>query len=154
MISEHNSILQRDLFMDLYHLIKIIDKQFDQIERQLLEQRPKKRINITPPQLFVLRFLWEEDGFPLNYLANAAKCSRSSMSSLIDTMENNGLVIREQNPRDGRSILVKLTEAGREIRHFTPPLDNFMINQCENISKEELQTLNLLLKKFSKSLEN
>ena len=154
MISENNNTLRRELFMDLYHLIKKIDKQFDQIERQLLEQRPKKRINITPPQLFVLRFLWEKDGFPLNYLADAAKCSRSSMTSLIDTMENNGLVIREQNPKDGRSVLVKLTEVGREIRHYTPPLDNYMINKCENISKEELQTLNLLLKKFLKSLDN
>lgn len=151
LVDEKN--LRRELFMDLYHLIKKIDKQFDQIERQLLEKRPKKKLNITPPQLFVLRLLWYEDGFPLKYLATAARCSRSSITSLIDTMESNGLVFREQNPKDGRSILVRLTEVGRELRHYTPPLDTYMTNKCENISKEELQTLNLILRKFSKSLE-
>jgi len=144
-----------DLFMELFYLIKRVDKQFDQIERRLLQERPKiDRRNITPPQFFVLRILWYEDGFPLKYLANLAKCSRSTMTGIIDTMEKNGLVMRVPNPKDGRSTLVNLTNIGKELRHYAPPLDTYMMEHCKEISKEELQMLILLFKKFANCLES
>ena len=144
-----------DLFMKLFYLIKKVDKQFDHIERQLLQERPKiEKRNITPPQVFVLRVLWYEDGLPLNNLADLARCSRSTMTGIIDTMEKNGLVNRVPNPKDGRSTLVKLTNIGKEIRHYAPPLDTYMMEHCKEISKEELQTLILLFKKFSNCLES
>jgi len=144
-----------NLFMELFYLIKKIDKQFDHIERRLLQERPKiDRRNITPPQFFVLRILWYEDGLPLKYLANLARCSRSTMSGIIDTMEKNDLVKRMPNPKDGRSTLVNLTTIGKDMRHYAPPLDTYMIEQCKEISKEELQTLILLFKKFSNCLES
>ncbi len=154
MIQEKNEdIIKEDLFMDLFHLIKRIGKDFDYIEREILLKRPKISMKeITPPQLFILRILWKEDGFPLKYLATAAKCSRSTMSGVVDTMEKNGLIIRVPNPKDGRSTLIKLTELGNDIKRFTPPLDTYLMSHCKDISKEELQMLILLLKKFSSSL--
>lgn len=142
-----------DLFMELFYLIKKVEKQFDKIERQLLQERPKiDKRNITPPQFFVLRVLWYEDGFPIKHLAKVAGCSRSTMTGIIDTMEKNGLINRIPNPKDGRSTLVKLTSIGRDLRHYAPPLDSYMMEHCEEISKEELQTLLLLFGKFSKCL--
>ncbi|MFX1276432.1 MAG: MarR family winged helix-turn-helix transcriptional regulator [Promethearchaeota archaeon] len=142
-----------DLFMELFYLVKKVEKQFNKIERKLLQERPKiDKKNITPPQFFVLRILWYQDGFPLNHLAKLARCSRSTMTGIIDTMEKNGLIKRIPNPKDGRSTLVKLTNVGRELRHYAPPLDTYMMEHCETFSKEELQMLILLLKKFLKCL--
>jgi DNA-binding MarR family transcriptional regulator len=151
---KNEDIIKQDLFMDLFHLIKKIGKDFDYIEREILLKRPKISIKeITPPQLFILRILWHEDGLPLKYLATAAKCSRSTMTGVVDTMEKNSLVTRIPNPEDGRSTLVKLTDMGNDLKRFTPPLDSYLISHCKDISKEELQTLIILLKKFSNSLE-
>ncbi|MFX1502435.1 MAG: MarR family winged helix-turn-helix transcriptional regulator, partial [Promethearchaeota archaeon] len=110
MLNENNEKkTKQDLFMSVFHLIKNIEKQFNHIERELLQDQPKIDKNIiTPPQLFVLRLLWIEDGFALKYLATTAKCSRSTMTGVVDTMEKNGLVTRVPNPKDGRSTLVKL----------------------------------------------
>ncbi|MFX1366169.1 MAG: MarR family winged helix-turn-helix transcriptional regulator [Promethearchaeota archaeon] len=156
MLNENNEkTTKQDIFMSVFHLIKNIEKQFNHIERELLQDQPKiDKSIITPPQLFVLRLLWIEDGFALKFLATAAKCSRSTMTGVVDTMEKNGLVTRVPNPKDGRSTLVKLTALGKNLRRYTLPLDEYMMTHCKNISKEELQMLTLLLKKFSNSLEN
>ncbi|MFX1237080.1 MAG: MarR family winged helix-turn-helix transcriptional regulator [Promethearchaeota archaeon] len=154
-MNEHyDEALLKELFMSISDLIKKTERQFNNIERQVLQQKPQfDEKHITPSQLFILRVLWLKDGFPLKYLATAAKCSRSTMTGIIDTMEKNGLVSRVSNPKDGRSILVKLTEMGKDLKDYTPPLDIYLLNHCKNFSKEELQMLELLLKKFLKSLE-
>ena len=141
MIQEKNErIIKQDLFMEVFHLVKKIEKQFNHVERELLQKQPRiDKKTITPPQIFVLRILWIEDGFPLKYLATAARCSRSTMTGVVDTMVKNGLVTRVPNPKDGRSTLVKLTTLGKSLRRYTLPLDEYMMTHCKNISKEELQ---------------
>ncbi len=153
-IEEKEEKFIKEYLSNIYYLLKRTEKQFKKIERQIIQERPRfDKKNITPPQWFVLRILWHQDGVPLKYLASAAKCSRSTMTGIIDTMERNGLVNRVSNPEDGRSTLVTLTRSGRELGHYGPSLDSFLFENCKNFSKEELQMLELLLKKFLKSLE-
>ncbi|ODU04767.1 MAG: hypothetical protein ABS81_09150 [Pseudonocardia sp. SCN 72-86] len=42
---------------------------------------------------------------------------KSSTSGLVDRAERRGLVARTPSPDDGRSVLVSLTDAGREAAH-------------------------------------
>ena len=39
----------------------------------------------------------------------------ASITNAINRLERDGLVVRRANPRDGRSVLVEITEAGREL---------------------------------------
>ncbi len=50
-----------------------------------------------------------------NDLARLSSVSTASMSSLLNTMETNGLVSREPDPTDGRKALVRLTPAGDDL---------------------------------------
>ena len=45
-------------------------------------------------------------------LADKACCTRATMTGLIDTLERDGMVKREQNPEDRRMQHVTLTESG------------------------------------------
>lgn len=40
----------------------------------------------------------------------------TSLSRLLKKMEERGLIFREKNPNDGRSVLIKLTDFGKEKR--------------------------------------
>src|SRR6266436_855569 len=69
---------------------------------------------LTPPQLFLLRQLWLEDGLPLRDLGLRAQLDATSTTWLIDQLEQASLVQRKRNDPDRRIVRVWLTEAGRQ----------------------------------------
>lgn len=139
-----------ELTSNIITLIRKLGKQFDQKDRSLLRYHGIQ--GITPPQLFILKVLWMEDGMPLKYLASLAKVSRATMTGIIDTMEKNGFIIRIPNPQDERSKLVKLTKKGNEVKQYKPPIDLNTMDFFKDFNPEELKNLNLLLEKLSSSL--
>lgn len=50
-----------------------------------------------------------------NQLARIAGVSTASMSSLLNTLERKGLVLRQDDPKDGRRTIVTLTENGEDL---------------------------------------
>jgi DNA-binding MarR family transcriptional regulator len=63
----------------------------------------------------------------------------TSLSRILKNMEERGLIYREQNPEDGRSVLLKLTKLGKEKREISK-LSVLKFNQTikENISQEKI----------------
>ncbi|MFX1238055.1 MAG: MarR family winged helix-turn-helix transcriptional regulator [Promethearchaeota archaeon] len=104
--------------LNLFRIIKRLSKQFDKMQRIIL-----KKQNITPPQLLILRQLWRNDGLPSKELSKITRTSRSTITGVVDTLEKNGFVMRELNPEDRRSWLVKLTKKGKEFQHYTPVMN-------------------------------
>ena len=64
----------------------------------------------------------------------------TSLSRTLKKMEEKGLIYREPNPEDGRSVLVKLTDYGCKMREQSKETV-LQFNQVvrEHISEEELQ---------------
>jgi len=48
-------------------------------------------------------------------LARLFSVAQSSISSVVNTLERYGLIVREASPEDGRSVLITLTEAGEAV---------------------------------------
>ncbi len=141
-----------DLSSEIFDLIKKIKSQFDHHERNLI--RTHYIDGVTPPQLFILRILWKEDGFPLKYLATAAKCARSTITGVVKTMKDNGLVTLESNPKDGRSSLVKLTRKGKELQFYRKPQKSNLTDFFRDFTPSEIENLEILLKKLIYSMED
>jgi DNA-binding MarR family transcriptional regulator len=55
-----------------------------------------------------------DDGITLGALARSAGVSARNVTGLVDTLERDGLVAREPDPTDRRSVLARITPAGRE----------------------------------------
>lgn len=53
----------------------------------------------------------------LGELATRLACVRSNVTQLVDRLESDGLVKREADPQDRRSIRAIVTDAGRERQH-------------------------------------
>ena len=113
------------------------------------ESRTLRESGLTPPQLFVLGLLFEQDGRPLGRLADISSCTRATMTGVADTLERKGLIRRGPNPDDRRGTLVWLTDEGRTRFETTPELCATFDTCCEPLPVEESRELSRLLAKLA-----
>lgn len=90
---------------------------------QLLSERVFARIlikydlhEISPAQGRILFVLWQKEGITIQELANKTSLGKSTLTSMLDRLEQNGFVKRVPSRDDRRAILIKLTEKDRECR--------------------------------------
>lgn len=68
---------------------------------------------------FTLLSIDPEKGTPSTALGPKMGMEATSLSRILKTMEKRGLIERQPNPKDGRSVLIHLTEFGREKRAYS-----------------------------------
>ena len=75
--------------------------------------------NSTMAMAFVLLTIDKEKGTPSTALGPLMGMEPTSLSRILKSMEEKGAICGEKNPDDGRSVIVKLTEYGKEMRKFS-----------------------------------
>ncbi len=70
-------------------------------------------IELNPAQGRILFVLWQEDGIPIRELAKRTSLGKSTLTSMLDRLEEAGHVVRERSEADRRVILVKRTDKDR-----------------------------------------
>ena len=70
----------------------------------------------TMATAFVLLNIDYENGTPSTSLGPQMGMEPTSLSRILKTMEEKGAIYREKNPEDGRGVLIKLTDFGKEKR--------------------------------------
>lgn len=90
---------------------------------------------------FALLSIDPDSGTPSTALGPKMGVESTSLSRTLKTMETKGLITRERNPNDGRSVLIHLTEFGVEMRGFSKYVV-LSFNEAikDNISEEDLNT--------------
>ena len=68
---------------------------------------------------FALLSIDPEKGTPSTSLGPKMGMEATSLSRTLKTMEEKGLIERKKNPLDGRSVLIYLTDFGREMRNYS-----------------------------------
>jgi DNA-binding MarR family transcriptional regulator len=136
-----------ETFNEIFELVYKINKRIEKMQRETVQES-----NLTPAQYLILRQLWDQDGKQFKELAENCSCSRSTITGVVDTMENNELVKRVPNPKDRRSQLVKLTKKGKELEELTPQMDGLVNNCCQGLDEFDIKLLGGLLKKLYDSL--
>jgi DNA-binding MarR family transcriptional regulator len=115
------------------------------------------KYGITPQQGRIIRFLAlkNEEAIFQKDIENFLNIRKSSVSNIIKNMEKTGFIIRSQVPNDARLKRIELTPAGRAI-HEDAQLNNLMIEakMRENLSEQEIEILEMILKKIQSNLEN
>lgn len=90
---------------------------------------------------FALLNIDPEEGTPSTSLGPKMGMEATSLSRTLRTMEDKKLIVRKRNPEDGRSVLITLTEFGRDMREFSKDVVlQFDDAVKENVSEEELKT--------------
>lgn len=89
---------------------------------------------------FVLLSIDKEKGTPSTALGPKMGMEATSLTRVLKSMEEKGLIKRKKNPEDGRGVLIHLTKFGKEKRELsknTVLKFNEIIRQ--NISDEKLE---------------
>lgn len=68
--------------------------------------------DVTPVQYGVLKCLWSKDGQNPSQIAASLYLDSSTITGILDRMENKDLIKRIADPADRRSLKVVLTEQG------------------------------------------
>ena len=90
---------------------------------------------------FALLSIDPEEGTPSTSLGPKMGMEATSLSRTLKTMEDKGLIIRQKNPEDGRSVLIYLTDFGKEMRAYSKSVVlKFDEAVKKEIPEEELQT--------------
>lgn len=86
-----------------------------------------------------------------NELARLSSVSTASMSSMLNTLERAGLIVRESDPDDGRRIIVSLSDEGtRTLRESLPQNNAREAEWAAGLTKGEQTLLLELLRKWLK----
>jgi len=106
---------------------------------------------VTPGQYGVLMCLWDENGQTARQLADRLSLDGSTMTGLLDRMEQKGLIEKRPDPTDRRALQVLLTEKANELRYSLPQaIDLANKKALANMDEKQVQIFKELLWKLSK----
>ncbi|MBO8159274.1 MarR family transcriptional regulator [Thermosyntropha sp.] len=83
------------------------------VEKYIAQQMAEFGVNMA--QSFILFSLLEKDGSTLSEIGNRSQIENSSLTTMVDKLEKEGLVERRLYAQDRRVIKLYLTEKGREL---------------------------------------
>lgn len=105
---------------------------------------------VRPAYGSILIPLFEEDGLRMGQLAERARLSKQTMTTLVRLTERDGLVKRAPDPSDGRAARVWLTGRSREFR----PVAERAVEAVERrvrarLTRAEIRQLRVALKEMA-----
>lgn len=72
--------------------------------------------DINPAQGRILFALWQGDGISAQELTRRTSLKKTTMSSMLNRLEDTGHILRRPSPADGRETLIVLTEKNRQMQ--------------------------------------
>jgi DNA-binding MarR family transcriptional regulator len=131
-LSDHNQLAQEVLkkFRVVFGSIK---KHFREIEKQS---------GVSGVQVWTLWEISRTPGMRVTELANALSVHQSTMSNLLDKIEEEGLIRKERTKGDQRVVRLYLTEQGHEIIKLAPkPMSGVLPDALQKLPFETLHSL-------------
>lgn len=111
--------------------------------------------SLTPPQFGVLETLMHLGPTTLSSLGEKLLVTAGNITCVVDKLESMELVRRKRDDNDRRIIIAELTDNGKELINSLFPIYVERISELSfDLTKEEKQTLQSLLKKLSNSIPN
>lgn len=111
-----------------------------------------REMGITGPQYFILigtAHQQDNGGASIRSLADYLHVAASHVTTEVNKLVERGLLQKQANPADGRSVLVSLTDAGRKaLARLAPYRRHINDVLFDGFTAEEFQTLARLLDRF------
>ena len=115
----------------------------------------KRNINaFNGPQGRILYVLWQEDGIPIKTLSENCGLAITSLTTMLERMEKQGLITRMQDPKDKRKTLLYLTKTARLLKQdYDGVSDEMEQIYYRDFSREEIMEFEKYLDRVLKNLE-
>jgi DNA-binding MarR family transcriptional regulator len=108
---------------------------------------------ISPAQGRILFALWKNDNVPIQELARRTSLAKSTLTGMIDRLEQQGFVVRVPSKRDRREILIRLTEKDRSLQDTYAKVSEEMADiSLSGFAEEEIRDLEDKLRRILDNL--
>lgn len=110
---------------------------------------------ITPAQGRILFVLWENDEIPISQLSKKTLLKKSTLTSMLDRLEDMDYIVRVHSKNDRRKIIIKRTEKDKSFQELYLQVSNEMTDLFySGLTEKEIDQLELWLKKILDNLTN
>lgn len=102
----------------------------------------------------ILFVLWQEDDLTISQIGEKTSLAKTTLTSMLDRMEEKGTIKRNFDPNDRRQIRITLTEKARALNKSYEAISEQM-NELfyKGLSDEEISRLESLLQKILSNLK-
>lgn len=138
-------LLENQLCFPLYSASKEVVRRYTPL---------LKPFNLTYTQYIAMMALWEHESLDVKTLGERLFLDSGTLTPLLKKLEEKSLVLRQKTNKDGRQLIVSLTQKGKDLRREIQVVPH-QIGSCVNLSPEEGAELKrLLLKVLSNVTES
>lgn len=144
-----------------YDLLQDQIKQVIYLIRRLIQAEEfytkelEKKYRVSVPQLSCLLALYENGPMPPSQVAKHIMVKSSTVTGIIDRLEQKRLVERSRISSDRRVITIGLTESGRMLAQNSPlPIQERIVDGYKNLPPNEREDIIRALKKLSSMLDS
>lgn len=104
---------------------------------------------------FVLININSKDGTPATKIAPMMGLEARSLTRMLKSMEEKGLIYKKPDPTDKRSVRIFLTEEGKRKKEISvKTIKDFNLAVRELVSEEELKSFFQIFDKINQAIEN
>lgn len=101
----------------------------------------------------ILYVLWQEDEVPIAKISKSTGLAKTTLTSMLDRMEQSGLIIRSYDKKDRRQILISLTDKAESLRgEYNSISDKINSIYYKDFTDEEIIKFELGLRKILNNL--
>ncbi len=105
------------------------------------------KLDLTYTQYIVMMVMWEEKELNVKELGDKLFLDSGTLTPVLKKLEAKGYVTRERSKIDERTLIVTLTEGGKELRESAVGIPVRM-RGCLKLSDEEMIQLRTMLNKI------
>lgn len=111
--------------------------------------------DISPAQGRILFVLWRKDNIPIQRLVKETSLSKSTLTVMLDRLEDAGHIKRVHSKKDRREILIKLTEKNQSLMEtYAEVSEEIAAIACRGFTDEELDDIEDKLRRILNNLMN
>jgi DNA-binding MarR family transcriptional regulator len=93
-------------------------------------------LGLTYPQYLAMFALWENDNLSVKELGELLRLDSGTLTPLLKRLEAMGLVQRSRDPADERSVRIKLTPVGCDMRRKEQIVHDGLMSTCGHTVEE------------------
>jgi DNA-binding MarR family transcriptional regulator len=112
--------LSSDVAIDLDPVFKAIRRIIQSVDSR--SKQVARATGLTIPQIVVLKAVRDLGEVPTNRVSANADLTAATVITILDKLEERGLVVRRRGTEDRRVVYTRLTPRGRETVGVAPPL--------------------------------
>jgi DNA-binding MarR family transcriptional regulator len=113
-----------------------------------------KRFGVTGPQLWALRTVYTEGPLSMGELSRKMYLHMSTVSGVVDRLEDKGFVERSRGDQDRRVVKISLTKAGKKLVQKSPDAaQGKLLHGLESLSRREVLVIRASLEKVVRLME-